>query len=95
MKSTLKNNQNYKIGQKIFWKWLGREIHGQITSIHMKPISKVIKNKTIKRNGSAENPAYIVESEAGNLALKLHSELFVATTTLTKSKRKSPKMFQP
>lgn len=61
----------------VCWKWLGREIPGVVVSVHIEPISKVIKGKTIKRNGSKENPAYVVESQAGNLALKLHSELAV------------------
>jgi len=34
-----------------------------------------IKGKLIKRNGTKENPAVLVRSLAGNLALKLHHEL--------------------
>jgi len=65
----------YSEGQKVIWKWMGREIVGSVLEVHMAPISKEIKGKVIKRNGSVEKPAYIVESEAGNLALKLHTEL--------------------
>lgn len=55
---------------------MGREIHGLILEIHMAPIEMEIKGKRIKRNGSVEKPAYLVKSEAGNLALKLKTELF-------------------
>ncbi len=66
---------SYNKGQKVFWKWMGREIFGEILEIHLGPIEKTLKEKIIKRNGSVEKPAYLVRSEAGNLALKLHTEL--------------------
>ncbi len=86
----MSTSKTFKIKQKVFWKWLGREIHGHVVSVHLEPITKVIKEKSIKRNGSKENPAYVVESEAGNLALKLQSELFAV---MVKAKAKTPKMF--
>jgi hypothetical protein len=64
-------------GEKVSWRWMGREIVGFIKEIHFESVSQAIKGKVIKRNGSLEKPAYLVESEAGNLALKLHSELNV------------------
>ncbi len=45
--------------------------------IYFSSVSKVIKGKTIKRNGSDINPAYLVQSTAGNFSLKLRSELQV------------------
>jgi hypothetical protein len=43
--------------------------------IHFGPTEKELKGKKIKRNGSVEKPAYLVKSQAGNFALKLHTEL--------------------
>jgi hypothetical protein len=54
---------------------LGRPISGEVEEIFLEPVVKVIKGKRIKRNGSAAKPAYLVRSEAGNLALKLETEL--------------------
>ena len=68
----------YKVNQAIQWKWMGRHISGVVKEVYAEPITRIIKSKKIKRNGSPENPAYLVESEAGNLALKLHSELMPA-----------------
>ena len=82
----------FKKSQKIQWKWLGRAIQGVVKEVHLAPITKTIKGKKIKRNGSDENPAYLVESSVGNLALKLHSELSAGTATKTK-KTSAPKMF--
>lgn len=82
----------FKVGAKIQWKWLGRAIQGVVKEVHLEPVTKTIKGKKIKRNGSGENPAYLVESSVGNLALKLHSELSAATATKTK-KDSAPQMF--
>ena len=67
----------FEIEQKVFWKWMGREIHGHVVELYFGPVVKEIKGKNIKRNGSLEKPAYLVKSEAGNLALKLHTELSI------------------
>lgn len=65
----------YSIGDKVTWKWAGGVIRGHVEEVHFAPIEKVIKGSRIKRNGSVEKPAYQVKSEAGNIALKLHTEL--------------------
>lgn len=65
----------FKVGSKVQWKWLGRPIVGVVREVFQEPVVRVIKGARIKRNGSPEKPAYLVESEAGNLALKLETEL--------------------
>jgi len=65
----------YKIGDHVSWKWAGGVVKGQVEEVHFAPIERVIKQSKIKRNGSVEKPAYVVKSEAGNIALKLHTEL--------------------
>lgn len=88
----MKSSSNkFAVGAAVQWKWLGRAILGTIQEVYLEPITKTIKGKAIKRNGSAENPAYVVESESGNLALKLHTELELRTEN--KSKASRPKMF--
>lgn len=61
----------------------GGVIQGQIEEVHFAPIEKEIKGSKIKRNGSVEKPAYLVRSEAGNIALKLHTELHKANGSIT------------
>lgn len=65
----------FKTGDNVFWKWLGGKVKGQVEEIYLEPVIKEIKGKFIKRNGSPTKPAYLVKSEAGNLALKLETEL--------------------
>ena len=64
----------FAIGAKIEWKWLGSVID-VVEHIYFEPVVQEIKGKRIKRNGSPDKPAYLVRSAAGNLALKLESEL--------------------
>lgn len=66
----------FEIGEQVNWKWAGGVIRGTVEEVHFAPIERVIKGSKIKRNGSVEKPAYVVKSEAGNIALKLHTELF-------------------
>ena len=80
----------FKIGAKVQWKWMGRLINGVVIESYTEPVTKVIKGKLIKRNGSSEKPAYLVESDAGNIALKLETELVKATPSKIK---KNPTMF--
>ncbi len=74
----MKENKKVNIfskGSSVRWKWAGGTIEGIVEEIYFHPITKEIKGKFIKRNGSEEKPAYLVKSKAGNFALKLHSEL--------------------
>ena len=90
----MKNKTDIKVlsvGTKIEWKWVGRKISGEVVEVFYEVVSKKIKEKIIKRNASKENPAYLVKSLAGNLALKLHSEL--APIETKKATILKPKMF--
>jgi hypothetical protein len=69
------SNSPFKVGSTVKWKWMGGYVDGTVVEIHFGPIEKELKGKKIKRNGSVEKPAYLVKSQAGNFALKLHSEL--------------------
>lgn len=87
----MKNSKNWSAGSVVHWKWMGRVIQGQVTEVYFESVAKTIKGKIIKRNASKENPAYLLQSEAGNYALKLHSELYYEQ--IEKIKSNKPKMF--
>jgi Hypervirulence associated proteins TUDOR domain len=70
------SSASFKVNDKVAWKWLGGIVQGVVKEIYFESVVKVIKGKNIKRNGSKEKPAYLVQSEAGNFALKLQTELF-------------------
>ncbi|MCB0393674.1 MAG: DUF2945 domain-containing protein [Bdellovibrionales bacterium] len=86
-------SEHFKVGDRVAWKWMGRLIEGQVEEVFFEKTSKTIKGKIITRNGSTKVPAYLVKSEAGNLALKLQSELQKPEST-SKSRRPRPRMFE-
>lgn len=65
----------FKKSSKVYWMWLGNPIQGTVQEVYFERVTKEIKGKKITRIGSPEKPAYMVKSEAGNLALKLETEL--------------------
>ncbi|AHZ84613.1 hypothetical protein Bb109J_c1922 [Bdellovibrio bacteriovorus] len=65
----------FKVHDKIQWQWLGRAITGTVEEVYLESVTRTIKGKKITRHGSPEKPAYLVKSDAGNEALKLHTEL--------------------
>ncbi len=68
--------RSYTENVKVFWKWMGRDIHCVFVESFMGSVEKDIKGKLIKRNGIVDKPSYLVKSQAGNYALKLHTETF-------------------
>jgi Hypervirulence associated proteins TUDOR domain len=71
----MSENNTYKVGDSVSWKWGNGKAKGQITETHTKDVTREIKGKEITRHGSKENPAYLIEQEDGDLVLKLNSEL--------------------
>jgi hypothetical protein len=83
----------YHKNSKVRWQWLGKNIDGVVEEVFTTKVTRTIKSKKITRNASAENPAYLVRSEAGNLALKLETELKLPEKKKTTARKNSPKMF--
>jgi|GEM_PF-1469930 Protein of unknown function (DUF2945). len=65
----------FRKNSKVQWAWAGNSISGTVEEVFHDSITKTIKGKKITRHGSKEKPAYLVKSEAGNIALKLETEL--------------------
>lgn len=68
-------------GDKIQWNWMGHAVKGVVKQIYFKPVVKTFRGTEFKRNGTKENPAYLVQSEAGSEVLKLHSELKISKSS--------------
>ncbi|MBN8827846.1 MAG: DUF2945 domain-containing protein [Sphingobacteriia bacterium] len=65
----------YRKGSKVSWKWGKGTAEGKIKEIYTDSIKKSLKGHQITRNGSKDNPAYLIEQENGSQIVKLHSEL--------------------
>jgi hypothetical protein len=64
-----------KTGNHVSWKWGRGHAKGIIKSVHSEPTTISSGGKTIKRNGTKDNPALVISRTSGNNVLKLSSEI--------------------
>jgi hypothetical protein len=64
-----------RTGSLVSWQWGTGTASGKVKEIHHQKISQKIKGSEVKRNGTQDNPAYLIEQEDGSEILKLESEL--------------------
>ncbi len=64
-----------RTGSEVSWSWSGSTASGKVTEIHREPVTRTSKGSEITRNGSDDDPAYVIEHEDGTTVLKLRSEL--------------------
>jgi hypothetical protein len=64
-----------KQGDSVAWQWGNGLAEGTVKSVHVEPTSITSKGKSIKRNGTADNPAIVIAHKSGNDVLKLASEI--------------------
>ncbi|WP_300641255.1 DUF2945 domain-containing protein [Nocardioides sp.] len=62
-------------GSKVTWKWGGSTAEGKVAEIHREKVTRQIKGEKITRDGSKDDPAYLIEQEDGGKVLKLKSEV--------------------
>lgn len=65
-------------GSKVTWKWGSGTASGKIVERFTKPVSRTIKGSEVKRDASADEPAYLIEQDDGDKVLKSKSELTAA-----------------
>ncbi|PEQ11905.1 DUF2945 domain-containing protein [Novosphingobium sp. PC22D] len=66
---------SYRQGTTVRWNWGTGTATGQIAERFERKVSRTIKGKRIRRNGTADNPAYVICQDDGTKLLKRGSEL--------------------
>lgn len=64
-----------KPGDHVAWQWGNGLAQGIVKSVHHEPTTIQSKGKSVKRNGTQDNPAIVIEHKSGNDVIKLSSEL--------------------
>ena len=64
-----------RTGSDVSWKWGSNTASGTVTEVHKEKVTRKSKGESITRDGSDDNPAYVIEQEDGTTVLKLKSEL--------------------
>ena len=64
-----------RTGSTVTWKWGDNEAEGKVTEVHHEKVTRKSKGSEITRNGTDDDPAYVIEQEDGTTVLKLKSEV--------------------
>lgn len=62
-------------GTVVSWKWGSSTASGKVAEIHREKVTRTSKGSEITRNGSGDDPAYVIEQDDGTTVLKLRSEV--------------------
>ena len=62
-------------GSAVTWKWGSNRATGTVTEVHHGKVTRTTKGKEVTRNGSEDDPAYVIEQDDGTTVLKLASEV--------------------
>jgi hypothetical protein len=64
-----------RTGTTVKWKWGRSWAEGTVTEVHHDKVTRTTKGSEVTRNGSDDDPAYVIEQEDGTTVLKLASEV--------------------
>lgn len=64
-----------RTGTTVTWKWGSSSASGKVTEVHHDKVTRTSKGSEITRDGSDDDPAYVIEQEDGTVVLKLRSEV--------------------
>ena len=64
-----------RTGTSVKWKWGSSWADGKVTEVHHDSVTRTTQSSEITRNGSDDDPAYVIEQEDGTVVLKLASEV--------------------
>ena len=65
----------FRTGQKVSWQWADDRAYGTIADTFERRVQRTFKGTKVVRNGSKDDPAYLIEQADGGKLLKLESEL--------------------
>jgi uncharacterized protein YggL (DUF469 family) len=68
-------SNSFKKGDKVEWHWGQGTATGTVDERFDRRVQRTIKGSRIVKNGSKDNPAYLIEQEDGGKVLKKGSEL--------------------
>jgi hypothetical protein len=62
-------------GSAVSWSWGNGTATGKVVEVHTEKVTRSLGGSEITRNGSDDDPAYLIEQEDGAQVLKLRSEV--------------------
>ncbi|WP_100260398.1 hypervirulence associated TUDOR domain-containing protein [Qipengyuania seohaensis] len=71
----MSNSNSFQTDQYVKWDWGNGTGKGQIKDRFEREVTRTLKGSEVTRDGSEDNPAYLIKQEDGDEVLKLGSEL--------------------
>ena len=71
----MSNSNSFQTNQYVKWDWGNGTGKGQIKERFEREVTRTLKGSEVTRDGSEDNPAYLIKQEDGDEVLKLGSEL--------------------
>ncbi|ETI59406.1 hypothetical protein C100_21370 [Sphingobium sp. C100] len=66
---------SFRKGKRVKWNWGQGVGRGRIAERFDRHVERTIEGSCIRRNGTPDNPAYLIQMDDGGEVLKLRSEL--------------------
>lgn len=64
-----------RTGTTVTWQWGTSWAEGAVAEVHHDKVTRSTKGQQVTRNGSHDDPAYVIKQEDGTTVLKLSSEV--------------------
>lgn len=74
----MSNSNSFQTDQYVKWDWGDGSAEGQVKERFEREVTRTLKGNEVTRDGSEDNPAYLIKQEDGDEVLKLGSELEAA-----------------
>ena len=62
-------------GSKVKWKWGSSWAEGTVSEVHHDSVTRTTQGEEVTRNGSDDDPAYVIRQDDDTVVLKLSSEV--------------------
>ncbi len=71
----MSNSNSYQTDQYVEWEWGNGTASGQIKERFEREVTRTLKGSEVTKEGTEDNPAYLIKQEDGDEVLKRGSEL--------------------
>lgn len=68
-------SNSYRKGASVTWNWASGTAEGKVVDRFDRRVQRTLKGAKVVKNGTADNPAYLIEQADGAQVLKRGSEL--------------------
>ena len=71
----MSNSNSFQSDQYVQWDWGNGTAKGQIKERFERDVTRTLQGSEVTKNGTEDNPAYLIKQEDGDEVLKLGSEI--------------------